>query len=127
MIFCRELRNLTEHALSAMGYQVIVSENLDAGLRQVEHMPGRLTAIVMDPGSDAAAPQRLAAKVRAHAAELPILFTVAPALEPKDVLGDSKSVFLEKPFRVQELGKSLERLLGRPASNAPPAVEGRVG
>ncbi len=114
------LSSLNERALIALGYQVTVCPDIDDALRMIEQNRGNVEAIVLDPRTNGWSRDHLIAEIRVVGADLPILFTSAIADESKGYMATYSSVaFLDKPFRVQELGLALEGLLGHaPASLA---------
>jgi len=117
------LRSFSERALMALGYRVTVCHNIDDALLQIQQQRRHIETIVLDPRTNGWSKEHLIAKIRSVASELPILFTSALADEAKSLLPTEPRVaYLDRPFRVRELGLALERLLGRAPDIAAEAM-----
>ncbi len=115
------VRNLAARALGAAGYEVLTASDGVEALRVYEALPRPVHLVVSDVVMPRMGGEELAARLRAMRPDTKLLFmTGYPGTAFRtEASYDPNRTFIAKPFRVEELARSVRRLLDH--EGAPPA------
>ncbi len=106
------VRSFAEDALRLLGYEVTVCDSGTSAIGCCERLGTAISACVLDLRMPGPTGMMLVQRLRAIVPELPILFVSGNADATEEVLLKLPRVsFLEKPYRLTELGDALDRLL----------------
>ncbi len=107
-----DVRRILTRMLSSLGYAVLAAEGGDDALSLEREHEGRIDVLLTDlemPGMDG---RQLAAELRRRRPDIGVLFLSGqPDDGTPDSSGDDESDFLLKPCTMNELSRSLSRLI----------------
>ena len=112
--------------LEALGYTVRPAPDAPAALQALEAGAGQIGLAVIDMIMPGMSGPELFVEIRRRQPSLPVLFTSGdqPGGELQGLLAAADTGFLQKPFRIGDLGRLAAALCGRQCAGAPEAEAG---
>ena len=116
------VRNLAARALVAVGYEVLTASDGVEALRVYEALPRPVHLVVSDVVMPRMGGEELAARLRAMRPDTKLLFmTGYPGTAFRtEAAYDPHRTFIAKPFRVEELARTVRRLLDHEGAPSAP-------
>ncbi len=109
------VRDVTRNSLVTYGYQVIEAANGVEGLQIFNDLEGRIDLLLTDVVMPSMGGEALAAALREHAPDLPVIFMSGHPFEVNTkVLAEmAGNDFIQKPFKPLEVSQKVRRMIDR--------------
>ncbi len=108
------VRSMVQRALRTDGYEVVLAIDGEQALELYDERGGRFDAVLLDLGLPGKDGESVFHQLRKHVPTLPVLVTSGYTLASatRHIEASENTRFLQKPFSLEDLRKSIRQLLG---------------